>query len=559
MFRKDEVIGAECVFSTYIANRDLNTDVLVVKENVFLKDGRVVPNVRLIKDREWPFYITRKGFRNHQSHKESEHMDRLEKRMSRRIDLVRKVNSAFSGEFFCRTMRDIGKIPYLYGTDVLPESLIKHEYNTRWPDCKTSEKVVAGLDNEADIVDGTKEITISNITMKGKTYTAVTEAYVRNTPDFIEKCKVSAQKLAKERFDQYDWELEIVASPGKAVKAVIDKAHEWKPDFISIWNITYDIPEMMDALMKEHYDLAEVFSDPSVPPHFRHFEWVPGKPTKTNRNGVTTSVHIADRWHTVHCPASFYFIDAMCLYKRLRVADGNLPKYSLDYILELNKVDSKLKIAELEHLEKDGTLWHQTMQREYRVEYCVYNAVDDFCLLDLDNATGDIKRSFSIMAGVTPFYQFNRNPKRIADDLHFFYLENFNHVVGSSDPDMADDPHDEHVVGMDNWVKTLASHLINAGMRLINDAPSVMSMVYRYLSDLDIEGTYPNEQVAGNISKETTKIETCSIEGFTEEDMRRLSINLSGGSSNAIPIAVKYFGFPSPNQLREAYKRDRKN
>lgn len=558
MFRNEDVLGAECVFSTYVANKDLHTDALIVKENVFLKDGSVVPNVRIIKDKKWPFYITRKGFRNHKDHKESEHIDRLEKRMARRIDLVRKVNNAFSGEYFCRSLRDIGKIPYLYGTDILPESLIKHEYMTRWPECRTSEKRVAGLDNETDIVDGTEEITISNIAMEGMTYTAVTENYVRGNPNFIEDCMRSAQKLAKERFDRFRWELEIVPSPGRAVKNVLDKAHEWKPDFISIWNITFDIPIMMDALEKEHYDLAEVFSDPSVPPHFRHFEWDPGKATKTNRLGVTTSVHIADRWHTVHCPASFYFIDAMCLYKRLRVANGNLPKYTLDYILGINGVDSKLKIAELEYLEKDGNLWHREMQTNYRVEYCVYNAVDDFCLLDLDNKTGDIKRSFSIMAGVTPFYQFNRNPKRIADDLHFFYLEHFDHVVGSSNPEMANDPFDDDVVNMDNWVKTLASHLINKGMRLIKDAPTVISMVYRYLSDLDIEGTYPNEHVAGNISKETTKVETCRIEGFTEEDMRRLSINLSGGSSNAIPIAVKYFGFPSPNQLREAYNRDRK-
>lgn len=557
-YGKEDIKGYECIFSTYVKNTGLNTDALIVKENIFLKDGTVVPNLRIIKDKKWPFYITRKGFRNHESNKESEHISRLEKRMSRRIDLVKNVNAAFGGEFFARTERDIGKSPYLYGTDIQPESLIKDLYDKKFPECVTSEKRVAALDNETDVPGGTGEIIISNVTMDGYTYSTVTEKFVNNTPNFIEKCMESAKKLAKTDFDDLRWELEIVASPGIAVKKVIDKCHELTPDFISIWNIAFDIPKMIEALELEHYDLADVFSDPRVPPEYRSFEWRQGPSQRVDRNGTVTSIHIAERWHSVLTPASFYFIDAMCLFKRLRVADGNLPSYSLDAILNMFKLESKLKILELEHIEKDGTAWHTAMQLDYRPEYSVYNVIDDKRLLDLDAKTGDIRRAFPVMAGVTPFYNFNRNPKRLADDLHFFYQENFDHIVGSTSPDLANDPHDEMVVGMRDWIKTLASHLIDAGMRIITDAPTIKSMVYRYLSDLDIEGTYPNGEVGGNLSKETTKIETVSIEGFSEEDMRKLSINLSGGSSNAIPIAVKYFGFPSPNQLVEQFRKDKK-
>ena len=76
-FTKEDVKGLECVFATYSSNKALNTDALIVKENVHLKDGRVVPNIRVIRDKKWPFYITRKGYRNHQEQKEAEHLERL--------------------------------------------------------------------------------------------------------------------------------------------------------------------------------------------------------------------------------------------------------------------------------------------------------------------------------------------------------------------------------------------------------------------------------------------------------------------------------------------------
>lgn len=554
-FTKEDVKGLECVFATYAANKALNTDALVIKENVHLKDGRVVPNIRVIRDRKWPYYVTRKGFQNHKEQKEAEHIERLQKFTSTRVELPRRIMNSLDIFSARGSLRDLSESPYLYGTDILPTSLIKNEYQQRFPDCKTMSFNVASLDTETDVEHGTQDVIIANITYKGKTFSTVTKKYIADTPDFIQKCHDAAKRLAKDDFDKLQWEIVIVDTPGQACYEVIQKAHEWKPDFISIWNMNFDIPKMVAMLEKDGYDLAQVFSDPKVPDEYKFFEYREGPAIKKTQSGKSTSIHHADRWHVCTCPASFYFIDSMCLFKRIRVAAGNEPSYKLNDILIANGLDSKLKLKELEAFETDGDVWHARMQAEFKAEYMVYNVIDDVRLIDLDNKTGDISRAFPALAGVSDYSVYHKNPRKIVDDLHFFYMER-GQIIASTSPSLDKNELDKFVVGMKDWIVTLPSYTINSGMRLFVDAPHIQTMIYRYLADLDITGTYPNEEDILNISKVTTAFETCRIQGFREEEQRYFGLTLTGGKSNALELAIRYASFPTPEELLAQFDRD---
>lgn len=93
-------------------------------------------------------------------------------------------------------------------------------------------------------------------------------------------------------------------------------------------------------------------------------------------------------------------------------------------------------------------------------------------------------------------------------------------------------------------------------MHLFKDAPHIKTMIYRYLADLDITGTYPNEEDILNISKVTTAFETCRIQGFKEEEQRYFGLTLTGGKSNALELAVRYAGYPTPEELLEQFDKD---
>ena len=237
------------------------------------------------------------------------------------------------------------------------------------------------------------------------------------------------------------------------------------------------------------------------------------------------------------------------------MAAGNEASYSLDYILKRNKLESKLKIKELEHLEEDGDKWHYSMQKDFKAEYVVYNLRDDLALLDLDEVTGDISRAFPALAGISDYSNFNKNPRRIVDDLHFFVQER-GKIIASTPDDISKDPLNAHVLGMNDWIITLPSFTIDSGMYLFEDAPNIRSKVYRYLADLDISSTYPNAEDVLNISKETTAYETCKFQGFTEAEQRYFSLTLTTGKSSALELGIRYLGLPSPQQLLEQFDKD---
>ena len=60
------VVARQCVHARYAASTIDNDDVVLVKEKVHYSDGTVEPTIRLIKNYQREFYVTKKGFRNHQ-------------------------------------------------------------------------------------------------------------------------------------------------------------------------------------------------------------------------------------------------------------------------------------------------------------------------------------------------------------------------------------------------------------------------------------------------------------------------------------------------------------
>jgi len=555
---QSDLIGLECIFATYSSNKQIGSDVLVIKENVHFKDGTVEPNMRMIKDKRWPFYITKEGFRNHKDKKEWEDLHKLQRFNSTRLKLPNAIAQA-TGSGMLLPLRALGNSPYLYGTDILPTSLIKDLYRRIYPKATTMTHRVASLDTETDVEFGSEEVIIANVSFEDMAYTTVVSKFTKNDPDFISKCYLKAQELMGEDLAKrkLKWDIEIVATPGEACAKVIAKLHEWRPDFVSIWNMNYDLPIIEKALIKEGYDPAIVFSDPCVPNDYKFWKYKEGNAVKVTQDGSSISLHPAERWHVATCPASFYFIDSMCLYKRIRVAAGNESSYALDYILKLNKLESKLKIKELEHLEEDGDKWHFTMQRDFKPEYVVYNLRDDLALLDLDAKTGDVSRAFPALAGLSDYSNYNKNPRKIADDLHFFVQEDGrNKIIASTPEDMRKDPLDKYVLGMNEWIITLPAFTIDEGMYFFTDYTKSKSMIYKYLADLDISSTYPTAEDCLNISKETTAYETCKIEGFTETEQRYFSLTLTTGRSSAMELAIRYLGMPSPNQLLDEFDKD---
>lgn len=554
-YTKDDILGYECRHALYGEARDRKSDIHLIKEYIHLKNGDRVINKRIVKDYEREYWITKPVFRDHEDKKEYEDDAKLQRYKTPQ----HRLNDSISRSLYQRpagttTLKQLSESQYLYGSDILTSCLIKNDYATRFPDIVPTQATLGVLDIEADVTFGTNEITLISLTFRNKAIVVVNESFIKDTPsnraNIWEKIELHLGDIIRKR--ECTVELEFRSTQGQCCVAVIEKAHEWSPDFIAIWNINYDIPKITKAMEAEGIDLAEVFSDPCVPKAYRQFKYIEGRAQKVTQDGKQTPKHWADIWHTVSCLAGFYFLDAGVVYKFLRSASGMEPSYALDDVLNRNIGRGKVAIPEVDHLNK--LAWHQAMQARFKFDYVAYNLFDDFGVELLDEKTGDINGVFPVLCEMSDYQHFKSNPRKIVDDLHFFYRKRGKVIATTGVEVEVDD--DELVIGLRGWIATLSAQLIEEnGLEVFEELPRLKSMLRIHCADLDIEGTYPHIEVGLNIARETTNRELVSIEGLSEETRRDVGINISGGPINALEIAHKVYGLPTAYMWGEEIKR----
>lgn len=485
MVSPENIKGVECKHVVYTeANDGSYDDALIVKEIIHTKDGQFIPNIRIIENYRRDFFYAREGQRGYKEKKTREKIQNLQKFTCTQRNLIRQIARAKGVGQLRGGLRQIASDPYLYGCDITTPTLLKREYQLRSPNCLTPNKV-AVFDIETDVVHGTEEPIMMALTFGSKVYFAVTQFFVDKDVRYIEKLELAIKrylgKYTEERKIEYI--LEVVPTPGEGIRRCFAKAHEWQPEFVTVWNIDFDIPRCIKALEKENIDPAEVFSDPSIPEKYKFFRYKAGNASKmTGTPPKMTPIHPAERWHTAECPASFFLIDSMCVYKRIRMARQNMPSYSLDNIMKAEVGLGKLTFEEADAF--SGLEWHVFMQSEYKVEYGVYNIFDCIGVELLDEKTKDLQLVISTQSRASEYTIYNSQPKRLVDDFYFF-CRNRGFILASCSSEMVH-PLDEYVTDMIGWIVTLPSHLtVDNGVKLLKELPDVPTGLRRHVADLD--------------------------------------------------------------------------
>lgn len=566
-------------------------DVHMVKEICHTESGKVFPKLRFIKNYTRPFYVTKPSKRTHKDKKEKENLDNLLRTDCTQSDLRDRVAKALDKSWSKDPMRKLAESPYLYGTDISSTALIKNDYRTKWPSVNTAYSV-AVFDIESDVVDGHGKVLMCSLVMPKvtggyKVFTAVSEEFVGGIGALDNAIEACARKYLSEHLDVAKIERELVVCKNdlECIKECMAKAHNWQPDFLAIWNMDFDIPKIMETLKRHNVNPEDVMCDPSVPSEFRICRYKEGMKKKSTAAGKQTPINMAAQWHTLFCTSSFYVIDAMCTYKQLRFGEAEERSYSLDAILTKVLGKRKLKFKEADgHIDK---AWHEFMQKNYKVEYIIYNWFDCISVLMLDDKTKDLALTLPEYAGVTDFWDFRSQPKRIADALHLFrlgknevmgtvYIEPDEHIpeVQSLGEDADDtEPEDEDndnlefelpvnqrngVLPLSGWVITLPAHMTaDNGLRCIKEDPKMRTNLRAFVYDIDAVSAYPKTIECLNVSKSTTVLEVIGMDGVDEYTFRMQNINLMGGRINGLEYAQTMFGLPKPTELLAAYVASR--
>lgn len=562
---REEIAYYECVHASYTkANNHSPNDAVIVKELIHCKDGRAIPNIRVIKNYKRDFYVTLPPYRTHKDKRPWAKLNEVQKFTCYQHELHNKVARALGNPGLKGSLRQLARSPYLYGVDIETPVLVKRGYKDRWP-CTPTPNRVAVYDIETNMNSDEEEIILASITCKEKVSMNILDSFIQDSAlsnedkrNFVKLVRLKARELLGDILDKRGinpdtMEINVHQVPGQLVKACFEAAHQWQPDYVTIFNMAYDIPRSEKALRDSAYDPSDVFCDPRIPREFRNFKWNPGPAHKVKKNdGKDTKVpiHPVDQWHYCDAQASFIISDSMLLYKRIRTALPNDPEYNLDYLLRKHKLAGKLKFTEADGLSKKE--WHQFMQKYYPVEYCIYNLYDDIGVELLDETTKDIAMSLPALLKCSEYKNYDSQPKMIADDLHFFGLKRGN-IVGSTSDKMLTEI-DDFSPSLRNWIVTLAAYLgPEPDDDLVSDLAGHIVRLYTNVSDIDVVSTYPKLQDMLNIAKETTVTELSSVEGMEEEQWRCIGIDLTGGFVNGTMVAQELLSLPNMTTMLKLF------
>jgi hypothetical protein len=567
-----EIKGKECKFVVHVPSihPDIE-DIHLIKEVTHFSDGTLVPSIRLIKNYKRPYWITKRAFRNHKQKKECERISKLDRFECTESSLRNNIARALDKSWTKEHLKELLVSPYVYGADVSSMSFIKNDYKTKHPGC-VSANSLAFLDIETDMVIGHNKTVLITIVSKGKCFTAVTKEYISGLADIQSLYDICKKKYIQEYIEKHNLECELLVVEDNiaAFTEAFKRLHQIKPDILAIWNINYDIPKIIAEIEDAGLDPADIFCDPAIPKTYRVCNYKLGKTKRVTASGKVMPINIAAQWHTLNLTASFYVIDAMCVYKLLRLAKAEQPHYSLDWILNLELGIRKLKFKEADAYEK--AQWHSFMQSHYKMEYVIYNMFDCISMIELDAKTTDLAYAFTSSCDTTEFSRFNSQPKKIADAFFYFANSKKDHILGTVgmvrdkviaedmeeditlDEDVGDEDdliYDEgaRCLSLAGWIVTLPSYMSVLGLNLIEEDPTIQTNFRAFVYDSDSSAAYPSATSVCNVSKATTHREIIDINGVDESVFRMQNLNMVLGSTNSLEYCTNMFKMPEPYQL----------
>lgn len=559
-YKDDEIDYKECRFVFHIPkNANRKHDWHMVKEYLHLKDGTTVPNIRYMKNYEKRFWVTAPSLRASYSQKrEWEYLDRLIECKSTESDIIFTAARSLGDWSLGKNPHMLKDSPHVYGLDIPSTVYIKHDYSEKMKDRKNTPFSIAYSDTETNmqgVEDGnSKHIIMQSLFFEGKLYTVILKEFLAGIPD--------PKKRLLEMYDTYmpeegkplvkEWEIDIVDQPIDIVKRIMLRCHTCQPDFLSFWNMIFDLDKMIACVEDAGYAVEDIFCDPRLPKQMRYAFLKRANPSKTSASGRTMTKKPADQWHSFLCPASFYIIDQMATYRFIRKSKQLETEYNLDYILkkELNGL-SKLKFKQAEGLTKAE--FHIFLQTNYPLEYCIYHVWDAVCMQKLTQQTKDLDYSLPGTTEFSDFLSFESEPKRYMHKFHFYTLKNHGAVTGTAGKSLVQ-PYDEMTITGKGHIVTLEPHLtLNTGLYAFKDYPGLRTNLYGHAGDLDVKSSYPYGQWIFNMSRMTTVRELISIENVRDRDRRVQGLNLSGGRTNSLEFCTVVFNLPTLVELSNKY------
>jgi hypothetical protein len=334
------------------------------------------------------------------------------------------------------------------------------------------------------------------------------------------------------------------------IKWIFGKMHETKTSFIGVWNLGFDIPEIIRVLEESGIPLEDVFADPSLRQS--------GFALSSYREDQRQVQHFTQKWHWLSATAHFQFVDSMALYSYIRVVDGKEASYALDDILKKFNLGGKLKVGQTEELEGLQTEdWHREMLSKHFLNYALYAMWDGIGLQLLEWNNNDLT-AMMLLGGTTPPKYFVNQTIRVTNTLFEEWLAK-GQVLGTGVD--VEGMRDVDLLNFGGAVLQ-PQDLTGRGMKLFVEWPNHRTNCYAWLNDVDFSAQYPTNTMCLNISKQTKIATMVAIKAthvnvkFNEKEAIEVFCSyLITPNSNGVEMGVDFFNLPDYAEMDTQFQQ----
>lgn len=519
-----------------------------VKEKVIVEysDGTTEyeDNLKIYKDPQRPFWVTKPQFRNHEYKKEFEDLEKCEQFICRDSELEERLEMALGYSpmsFRRRNLRQLCSSPFVYGADIDTQTLIKQKYANDAPVGKVAVFSRGGLDIESEI-RGQKRINLMTFIHENTIYTAALKEYCKIEQEdktFREATEEDCLKVVNEMlgpyFKKHKFTLvfKILDTELDVIKWIFQQIHKHKTDYIGIWNLGFDIPKIIERIVALGADPAEVMCHPEVPRQYRFVDWYEDK---------SDVQHFTDKWHWANIAGYSQFIDSMCLYARLRKVSGRDSSYALDEISNKELGQGKLHFGAITN--------HWFMQNFRFLEYIAYN-INDVMIMQLMEWQNNDMSALSGLTGMSLLSQFSRQTVMVRNDA-YNYAKARGKVPASAGVSMFTEYDKMQLKAGGTVLPPNKAVGVGVSVLLEIDRPTQVSLL---TNDLDVSSMYPSITSAFNISKETALGTVICINGHSQYETETFFSGVNQPDVNAVPLAQQFFGLYGYKEMADRYRK----
>lgn len=584
---QDVIVARTHLHSCYVAKAGYDTDAIVVSEIIETDKGEIKPNLKVFKNPKVSFWLTQVPFRNHNDKKEFESLKRLDEYTVHYKDKDKEIFRALNGyypKFLTPDMRrELYQSPYLYGGNIILEALVASMYKKellkqeRTPHAPTT----GFLDIEQSLLPGSYgKIPMMVFTSENQVFFTCKKSFMhemkgdKRVDVTIEDIEQAAHQVIdplvnsifadnKDLKDYkkklpFTYHFHVGETEVEMIKWIFGKMHETKTSFIGVWNLGFDMGEIIKVLEDNDIPLSDIFSDPSLKEL--------GCAYASYREDKRKVAHFSQKWHWLSNTSHFQFVDSMALYSYIRMVDGKEASYALDDILKKFGLGGKLKVdldEDLSHLQTAD--WHRAMLSKYFTAYCLYAMWDGIALQLLEWLNNDLT-AMVLLGDITPGKFFVNQTIRVTNTLFAEWMPEgkMGKVYGG------------HVLGTGTDVEGLADadleapggavlepqNIVGKGLCLFKEWPNHSTRCYAWQSDVDFSQQYPSNISVVNISKQTKIATLLNITApwvnaryKKQEAVEVLCSYLNTPNCNGIELGTDFFNLPGLDEMKELFEK----